>query len=305
MESNLAQTDNKEWQGSGFQGRLVTCRVKDLRPHVSYERNRLTVSPSRLSALAELGDVVWHEPLTITRDRTIIDGYCRWELARQQGRTSVTCMEHDLSEEEALRWLLHKHRRVEGLNAFCRILLALDLEPWLQEKARSHQRAGGVAKGSSKLTEAERLDVRSEIATNAGVSVGNVTKVKQLSTTASVEVLDALRNGEVSIHRAWLWSGMSPANQWRELMLYRSERGVKKTIRRLLTKHMSESPGPTVSLAVPDLARGLSLFQGHDLNSVLVAALNVPGKGIFVTAELLQLLPAQEELLTLCVAENH
>lgn len=60
-----------------------------------------------------------------------------------------------------------------------------------------------------------------------------------------------------------------------------------------------------MSLAVPDLARGLSLFQGHDLNSVLVAALNVPGKGIFVTAELLQLLPAQEELLTLCVAENH
>ena len=72
----------------------------------------------------------------ITRDRTIIDGYCRWELARRQGRATVTCIEYDLSEEEALRWLLHKHRRVEGLNAFCRILLALDLVPWFTEQAR-------------------------------------------------------------------------------------------------------------------------------------------------------------------------
>lgn len=45
----------------------------------------------------------------ITRDRTIIDGYCRWELARRQGRaTTVTCIEYDLSEEEALSWLLYK-----------------------------------------------------------------------------------------------------------------------------------------------------------------------------------------------------
>ena len=287
------------------QAHLVTCSVEELRTHPSYERHRFTVSPARLSALAECGDVIWDEPLTITRDRTIIDGYSRWELARRQSRTTVTCLEYDLREEEALRWLLHKHRRVEGLNAFCRILLAQDLEPWLQEKARSHQSAGGVAKGSSKLTEAERLDVRSEIAAMAGVSVGNVTKVKQLTTTACAEVQDAVRNGEVSIHRAWLWRAMSPGNQQRELMHYHSERGVKKTIRRLMTKHMSKNPGPTGVIGVPGLARGLSQLQSHDLNSVAVAALNVPGKGIFLTEELLQLLPAQEELLTSCVAESH
>jgi len=36
-----------------------------------------------------------------------------------------------------------------------RILLALELEPWFKEKARSNLRAGGQNKGSSKLTEAE------------------------------------------------------------------------------------------------------------------------------------------------------
>jgi hypothetical protein len=43
------------------------------------------------------------------------------------------------------------------------------------------------------LTEAGRLDVRNEIARIAGVSVGNVTKVKQLTTTAHLDILKALR----------------------------------------------------------------------------------------------------------------
>ncbi len=163
------------------EGQLVTCRVEELRPHASYKRHRFTVSPSRLSVLARRGDLAFNEPLMVASDRTIIDGYCRWELARRQGRATVACIEYDLTEEEALHWLLYRHQRVQGLNAFCRILLALDLEPWLREQARLNQSDGGRTKGSSILTEAERVDVRSEIAASAGVSVGNVTKVKQIS----------------------------------------------------------------------------------------------------------------------------
>src|SRR5271157_190927 len=263
---------------------------------------------ARLSALAESGDFASHEPLMITRNRTIIDGYCHWELARRQGRTTVTCIEYDLTEEEALRWLLHRHRRVEGLNAFCRILLALDLELWFREQARVNQSVGGRIKGSSKLTEAERaerVDVRSEIATAAGVSLGNVTKVKQVMTTACTELQDALRNGEVSIHRAWLWREMSSENQRRALMLYRGEKGVRKTIRRLISKHMSKNPVSAENLGVAGLARRLSQLQSPQLGSVAVAAVNVPGKAVYVTEELLRLLPAQEELPISCIAESH
>jgi hypothetical protein len=303
MESDLYQCD-EESQVDRLQGRLVTCTVEQLRPHASYERHRFTVCPSRLSALAERGDFIFHEPLMITRNRTIIDGYCRWELARRQGRTTVTCIEYELTDEEALRWLLHRHRRVEGLNAFCRILLVLDLEPWFREQARVNQSAGGRSKGSSKLTEAERVDVRSEIAAVAGVSLGNVTKVKQVMTTACTELQDALRNGEVSIHRAWLWREMSSENQRRALMLYRGEKGVKKTIRRLISKHMSNNPVSPESLGLAGLARRLLQLQGPHLSSVAVAAVDVPGKAVFVTEELLQLVPAQEELPISCVAES-
>ena len=165
-------------------GQLVTCRLDELNPHPSYVRHHLAVPASQLSALAERGDRAFLEPLMITQDRTILDGYARLELARLHGRATLPCIEYELTESEALHWLLQKHRRSSGLNDFTRILLALELEPWFKEKARSNQQAGGRQKGSSKLTEAGRLDVRSEIAAAAGVSVGNVTKVKQVTTTA-------------------------------------------------------------------------------------------------------------------------
>jgi hypothetical protein len=180
---------------------------------------------------------------------------------------------------------------------FCRILLALELEPWLTEQGRAHQRAGGQNKGSSKLTEADRLDVRSRIAAIAGASVGNVTKVKQLILAGDLEILEALRNGEMTIHRAWLWRGM-PADERRQMLLsYRGEKGVRKTIRALLSKHVSKSPAnPVGTVEMPSLVRRLSQLDAHELSSLAVAVLKFPGKAIFITEEVLNSLPAQEEL---------
>jgi hypothetical protein len=90
----------------------------------------------------------------ITRDRKIIDGYARSELARQLDKDTILCLEHDLSEAESLRWLIQTHLPCRGLNAYCRTLLALDLEQSLKDKARANQLAGGRNKGWSNLTEA-------------------------------------------------------------------------------------------------------------------------------------------------------
>ena len=99
------------------------------------------------------------------------------------------------------------------MNDFSRILLALDLEPELKEKARQNQSLGGQGKGSSNLTEAARLDVRNAIAKIAGVSVGNITKVKQVLAAAPPNIISALRGRELSIHRAWSWCKLSAENQ--------------------------------------------------------------------------------------------
>jgi hypothetical protein len=280
---------------------FVTYRVDELHPHPSYVRHQLTVPASKLSALAERGDLAFQEPLVITRERTILDGYARWELARLQGRLTLPCIEYELTEADALRWLLDRHRRSRGLNDFIRVLLALELEPLLKEKARSNQRAGGRTKGSSKLTEAERTDVRSQIATAAGVSVGNVTKVKQLVGSGHPDLLEALRGSEVSIHRAWKWSRESAGRQIDGLRTYRNARGVNTAIRELVARHKPNS------LATPDLmslVRRLSRFKAEESRSVNVALIRVPGKTIFVTEELMQSLPPYQESIPICTADN-
>ena len=291
-----------EWQCGGNPGKFIACRLDELRPHASYVRLRLTVPVSKLSALAEQGELAFREPLVITRERIVIDGYTRWELARLKGKLVLPCIEYELSDEEALRWLLQKHRRSNGMNDFCRILLALELEPCMKEKALSNQRLGGRMKGSSNLTEASTIDVRKEIAAAAEVSVGNVTKVKQLVGTGHPELLEALRSGEVSIHRAWKWCTESPDRQIGVLRTYRIKKGVNKAIRDLISRHRPKNLPTAPDLA--SLVRRLSGLSSGECSSASVSVIRVKGKMVFVTEELMQSLPPYQESIPTCTTDN-
>jgi len=283
-------------------GRLVTCHADELRPHPSYIRHNLAVHACQLSAVAELGDLAFREPLAITQDHIILDGFARWTLARLQGRSMLACIEYEMSEAEALQNILQRHRRSSGLNDFIRICLALELEPFLKSKGRAKQQAGGQNKGSSILTKAEGLDVRKEIAHTAGVSVGNVTKVKQLIVTAHSDIIKAIREKELSIHRAWLWRKQSPKEQRENLWLNRSKRGIGRAIRHLLSPHLPKNSA--TALNVGDVIKLVSPLQSGKLGSVRLVSINIPGKIVFVTEELLRTLEAQEELALTCATNN-
>jgi hypothetical protein len=278
--------------------RLVTRRVDELRPHPSYSRHGLTVSACQLSALMALDDQVLEEPIAIKEDGLIIDGYARVERARQLGRTTILCIEHNLTEEEALRELLRRHLGCNELNPFSRILLARELEPWFKEKALENQKAGGENKGSSKLTEAERVDVTAKIAEAADASVGNISKVKQLLRTAVPELLQALLRDEISINAGWLLSKKPSATQREELAIPQCKRNIKKDMRILASRHGSKSL-PTV----PDLSKlinQLSALESSKPGSIPVFVIDAPGRAVCLTKELLLELGAQQELLPPC-----
>jgi hypothetical protein len=279
-------------------GQFVACGVDELRPHSSYLRHRITVSASKLSALAELGDLVVREPLVITQERAIVDGYARWELARLQGRLTLRCIEYKLTEDEALQWILQRHRRSNGLNDFCRILLGLELESSLRSRARANQRLRSKNEGSSNLTEAEKRDVRAEIAAAAGVSVGNVTKVRQLLMTAHPELQQALRCGEISIHRAWLYSQEQPDKQREALGLHRGTKEIKKFASNLVSRHQAKS-----SPDIPDLnylLRSLYALEPSELASVSVSVIKGSEKRLFVTEGLARSLRPYQESIATC-----
>ena len=261
---------------------------------------------SKLSALAERGDLAFRDPIVITRDRIVIDGYARWELAKRTGRRLIECIEHELSPEEALGELIRTHDPSRGLADFLRIELALDMETHFQQKALMNQQAGGKGKGSSKLTTAQRVDTRREVARLAGVSCGNVRKVKNILKDTCPFLLEAARTKEVSINLADKWSHEPPAKQQEHLRLFRIERGIKEKARSLVAAHLARV-GPSERdhevLKLLDLLGHLNQFvisasdQSMDASSIEIQVINAPGRTIFVTKELVCSLTTRQRIV--------
>lgn len=295
MLADEQQLREKDGQGD-IPCQLVIRSLNDLCQHPSYVRHQLSVTASQLSALIELGSVAFQQPIVISRKGLIVDGYARCELARRQGRSTILCLEYDLTEEEALRWLIQTHRSSRGLNPYSRTLLALDLAPSFQEAARTNQRLGGQNKGSSNLTEAQKVDVRSEIANAAGVSAGNVTKTEQVSKAAPPSIQAALKSSEIRVHKAWQWKHLLPKEQMKKLEEYRSQKGTNQTSRRLIQKHVARLvPTHLTPLTLGTLLGPLLPDRATELHSIAVSEVDAPGKIAYFTKDALLALRRTEE----------
>jgi len=118
--------------------------------------------------------------------------------------------------------------------------MARDLAKSLREKALQHQQAGGKGKGSSKLPQSEKVDVRKEIAAAAGVSVGTLSHAREVLKNGDPEILRALCNREIKIDRAWRWSKESRSHQRESLKLYRRHRGMERVAEKLVAQQMKK-----------------------------------------------------------------
>lgn len=293
-EPRNSETENEESR-DGLQARLVTRGIAELRLHPSYVQHEICVSAAQLSALSALGELAFRDPMVITSNGLIVDGYARFELAQRQGRATVLCLEYELSEEEALRWLIQRHRPSKGLSAFNRAVLALDLEPALHETARANQQWGGQNKGSSSLTEAQTLDVRSKIAGDAGVSPGTLDKVRKVK-SADPKIREAARAEEISIHMASQWCHLSAHQQLRKLEEYRSRKGTNRTSRRLIQKHLANlAPTQLIPRNLGDVLKPFVPNRSPALDSIVVAEIDAPGSIAYFTKNALRTLSSMEE----------
>ena len=264
------------------EGRLVHRAPEQLRPHPVYLNVCSPVATGKMPhSPADSTPVI--APLLTTKDGLILDGHRRWRLALREGRPSVACIEYDLTSEQALLFMLDRYRHAEWLNDFCRIVMALQLEPHWQAQARERQRQGGTGKLSSTLTKADAIDVRVEIARAAGVGAGNVTKVKQLLETATPAVRDALRRDEISIHRSWRWRQLGPDRQNEQLDQYRYRKDINHTIRHLLRKHRDEQDK---AFTIEQLTARLAGPARGRLAHATLHVVDLPGSALIVTRDL-------------------
>jgi hypothetical protein len=280
-ESSIGEVDAGE-----FRCELAMRPVEDLRKHPSYVRLGLSVPADQLSNFVEQGDLAFSQPIVITRNGIIIDGYARYQLALKEGRRTIPCLEYDLDEQEALRWLIRCHTPSRGLNGFSRALLALDLEHPFQEAARANQQRGGRAKDSSKLTEVQAVDVRAKLAIIASVSAGNLTKAKQVMKSSVPAIQLAVKANEISLHNAWQWSRLPNAEQLNKLEELRSCKGVTLMSRRLIQKRIKKALQSRV--IPPRLSDFLGPFLGCDfakLNPITVCEIDAPGEFAYLTTK--------------------
>jgi hypothetical protein len=212
--------------------RIEERAIIELKPHPALVKNGMLPSASKLVALESLGEAFFEQPLSITQDDLIVDGYARWALAHKQGRETLSCIQYQMTELQALERIIDSHRRPnlsQKWNDFSRISLALSLEPIFREKAREKQSVGGRDKLPPKLTEDEPFDCRKELARLAGVSTGNISKVRLILGSGIPRLVEEARCGAISIHAGWQIARLGPADQ--EIQLSRRRTHIRRKAR--------------------------------------------------------------------------
>jgi hypothetical protein len=182
------------------------------------------------------------------------------------------------------------HCASSGFTDFVRIELALDLEPHFQQKALMNQQAGGENKGLSKLTIAQRVNTRLEVARLARVSSGNVRKVKNILTHACSSLLLAARDEEVSINLADKWCLEPKAQQQEFLRVMRIQGGIERKARNVLAEHLRRVSPQRRDRQVIQLADLVG--RSNDLGSIEIEIINAPGRKMLATKELIDWLTA-------------
>jgi hypothetical protein len=295
-EQRLLRKDDQ----ADLQCQLAVRSLDELRPHPSYVKHGLSVPPFKIAALDRLGNRAFQDPIVVTQDLLIIDGYARWELAKKRGMSTLLCLVCQRTEDEALRDFLWRHRRFDGLNDFTLIELSRDLKLFSAEKARLHQQAGGQRKGSAKLEASERVDSRKERARILVVSEGNVGKVDRTLDCACSSTKQAARDKEISIHKAEKWSRQTDAQQTENLRVLRIERGIRKKARNLIARLAVQPDGSVFTTAhLQRLLQRVSTMppeQSKAFGPVVFGCLHVPGKRIYVTHELIRAFKPQQEV---------
>ena len=264
-------------------GHSVVRDPQVLHPHPLYTALCGPIAAIRAQRVAA-DDGPIREPLTITADGTILDGHARWQVACERRDSSLPCLVYNLTEEDALQLLVQRHRSVQGLNAYGRVVLALQLEPYFRG-----QKAGRVDTRlpPSMLTKGSHVDVRADIARVAGVSTGNVTKVKQILSSGIREVRERLLRSEVSIHRASQWRTRSPKAQRDALWTHLHRGAIKRTAKRLVNAHVTVQAPDSVISAPDTVLRSLATRKAATLT---VGVLDAPGHAVLVTRELYEAL---------------
>ena len=130
----------------------------------------------------------------------LIDGHNRYEICTQYGIPYKTVQKDFDSREDVIQWIILNQFGRRNLPMYERARLALRLKPVISAKAKEQQ-ANHTEQGYQKSDKA--IHTAKELAKVAGVSHDTIAKVEKIEATATDEVKEQLRTGEISINQAY------------------------------------------------------------------------------------------------------
>ena len=247
-----------------------------------------------LNEVARLKDLSAAEPILITANGTILAGFGHWRSALLEGRDEVHCIEIPIREEESLRFILNHHKPRPGWNAFVRIRAALTQEYDLQQRALDNMRAGGKYKGLANLPDAQHINVRQQIADDAGVGTRNVSNAKTILKKAHPRLIAALLNGTLSINRAMQFCKLPAGEQLEAFIRHAEDRAIEKVIRGSVARPKTEET--IVDVATATVLDALQQQERRKAGSVLVRLSRLQRTVLLVGRDLLAGSVSQKEL---------
>jgi hypothetical protein len=275
-----------------LEGRPVVRSPLQLRLHQALEELDWTGEIDEFNVAARLTPPPVTEPILITKNGTILAGFGRWRSALFDERLELNCIEYQLSEDEALQFIISHHQPQQGWNDFVRIRLALTLQSSFRKRALDNMRAGGKFKGLANLPDVQRVDVRQQIADIAAVCSRNVGDVETILETAHPRLIEALQNGTLRINRAMQFCKLPRAEQLEPFIRYSEERATNKVIRRAI-------PQPKEQKTCLDVVSVLDAVQRQEARqpgSVAVRICRHKRTVVLVGQDLIAVLPSQKEL---------
>lgn len=166
--------------------------------------------------------VIWRGP------RIIVDGHHRFGF----------CSEHDIpfgviemdfaDRDDAKMWIIRNQLARRNLPPHRRGLLALQLKPIIEARARDNLVAGAAMTntGCQKSDKAIiPIDTKKELAKIAGVSHDTIAKVESVEKNAPEPIKEASRRGEISVNAAYQATKLPQDRQ--EEIIKEAERGEK------------------------------------------------------------------------------
>jgi hypothetical protein len=263
----------------------VWLSPRKLHPHPRLERYGIAPATAEHNRIAQQDDATFQEAVEITTTGTILDGYAQWKKALDAHCSQILCIEYSLTDEQAIEWLLRRHRRRNGWNKYCRTVVVLELENKFRQEV-ANQRAGGQKKGPlSDLKKGEETHVRSKLAKLAHVCEAYIDYVKQLRKEAHPSILQALERGEISIHWAWTLLTFSKSEQSEILENRRTAKAVRVAYPR------PRKP-KTISIDPSRMLQVWQVLAAGDARNIQCTVVSIDGKKVEIRMQI------NEELFT-------